>query len=88
MKWLCSLGFEGLLTIGVELILVDSVKVLAKKFYSPTVVADQDLKSGDLVEVERTVIAEIEKRNGINKERRLTLNQRRYKLCSSSALSP
>jgi len=56
--WPCSRGFEGLLSIGIDLVLVYSVKVLAKNIHGSTVVANQDLKSGDLIEVERTVVAE------------------------------
>lgn len=54
--WPCPTGFEGLLAIGIDLILVNAVKVFAKNVQSSTVVASQDLKGSDLVEVERTVV--------------------------------
>jgi len=69
--WSCSLGFEGLLSIGIDLVLVDSVKVLAKNIYSSTVVTNQDLESGDLVKVERTVVAETINRINKNSEVKL-----------------
>ena len=58
MIWSGSLSFEGLFTVGVDLVLIDAVKVFSKGIESSGVVAYQDLESGDLVEVERTVVAE------------------------------
>jgi hypothetical protein len=55
--WFCPLCFEGLLAIGTDLVLVNAVEVLAKGVQSSTFVTNQDLKSSDLVEIERTVIA-------------------------------
>jgi hypothetical protein len=52
------LSFEGLFTVGINLILVDAVKVFPEGIQSSSVIADQDLERGDLVEVERAVVAE------------------------------
>ena len=59
--WSCPTGFERLLTISIDLVLVNAVKVFAKNADSSIVVANHDLESGDLVEVERTVVANKER---------------------------
>ena len=59
--WSCPTGFKRLFTIGIDLVLVNAVKVFAKNVHSSSVVASQDLESADLVEVERTVIANKER---------------------------
>jgi len=46
-----------LLTVGIDLALVDTVKVFAKNAQGSAVVASQDLEGTDLIEVERTVVA-------------------------------
>ena len=59
--WSCPRGFERLFTISIDLVLVNAVKVFAKNVHSSTVVANQDFESADLVEVERTVVANKER---------------------------
>ena len=56
--WSCPLSFEGLLAVDIDLALIDSIKVFPKGIQSSSIVANQDLESGDLVEVERAVVAE------------------------------
>ena len=56
----CPVGFERLLAIGIDLALVNAVEVFAKNVHSPVVVTNHDLKSCDLVEVERPVVADKE----------------------------
>ena len=60
MIWSCPLGFQGLLAISIDLVLVNAVEVFAKNIHSSTVVANHDLESPNLVEVERTVVADEE----------------------------
>ena len=57
MVWSCPLSFERLLPVSIDLVLVDAVKVFAERVQSSSIVTDQNLESGDLVEVERTVVA-------------------------------
>ena len=59
--WSCPTGFERLFTIGIDLVLVNAIEVFAKNVHSSSVVANQDLESADLVEVERTVVANRER---------------------------
>ena len=59
--WSCPLGFKRLLTIGVDLVQVNAVEVFAKNVHSSGVVANQDLEGTDLVEIERTVVANKER---------------------------
>lgn len=59
--WSCPDGFEWLLTIGVDLVLVNTVKVFAKNVQSCSVVANQYIESGDLVVIERTMVANKER---------------------------
>jgi len=56
--WSCPLGLKGLLTISIDLILVNAVDVFAKNVHSSSVVANHDLESRNLVEIERTVVAD------------------------------
>lgn len=56
--WSCSHSFEGLLTVGINLALVDAVEVFTKRVQRPSIVANQNLESGDLVEVEGTVVTD------------------------------
>ena len=58
MVWSCPLSFKGLFTISIDLVLVNAVEVFAKNIHSPTVVANHDLESRNLVEVERTMVAD------------------------------
>jgi len=46
-----------LLTVSIDLALVDTVKVFAKNAQRSAVVAGQDLEGTDLIKVERTVVA-------------------------------
>ena len=55
--WSCPLSLKGLFPVSINLVLEDAVKVFVKRVHSSSVVADQNFESGDLVEVERTVVA-------------------------------
>ena len=57
MVWPCPLCFEGLLAIGIDLVLVDAVKVFGKGVQSSGIISDQDLEGCNLVEVKSTVVA-------------------------------
>lgn len=61
MVWPCPVGFERLLAIGIDLVLVNAVEVFAKNVHSPIVVANYDFEGCDLVEVERSVVADKER---------------------------
>lgn len=54
----CSLIFESLLPISINLLPVDAVKEFDKRGQNACVVADQDLESGDLIQAERTVVTD------------------------------
>ena len=67
--WSCPIGFEGLLTISINLVLVDAVKVFAKNVQGSGVVANQDLESANLIEVERTMVAKEKTRSTKTRDR-------------------